>query len=665
MVRFAFKHGLRFIQNNLAFTLCKRLFNGKIQFEDKEGQNTALSEEEIYGKWQSGEWQIDEASLGSASHVFFTTTPKDLKAYTEEQQAEAKRKHQYLVSLKASFALEESRFVSTPDRLQPLIEAAAVAQADPNPPSPSAVWRWWKVWIPTQCITKLISDRSRAGRRSDELQRSVFDEAVAKVFLTRQKKPGKAVVDEVAKIVERMNKNVPEASRVVAPSESTIYRWLNRLYYRLVIQAREGKVVSDRELRSAMGGVKVTKILERVELDHTPLDILLICKITRLILGRPWLTLAVCRHSRMIVGFYLSFHTPSATSVLHCLRQVIMPKTEILSRFPSVQGPWPARGIPDLAAVDNGMDLHADAVDAITLEQGIELHYMAAKMPELKGAIERLIGTVSRDLIHSLPGTTFSNPEKRGTYESEKEAAIDITALTEILVKWIVDCYHKQPHQGLSGRTPLQVWLEGEAKRIIELPAFPRQLDLIIGHSATRRLFHYGLEYDNLRYNSPLLQSLREYQEETLDLRIRAFDDDVSRIAVLHPHRDEYFDVAAVDTDYVSGLNRHVHKLVCEDVRRRFTDEWTNEHLRQVKAEIQAIVDKAIADKKTAKRKGSARARALDSEAVIRGEVEADSLSCAKTSKRPERTKAPAVEKDIGEELPSFAEAVLGQETSS
>jgi putative transposase len=656
MVRFAFRRGLRFLQQTKSYTLVKRLFNGKLQFEDAAGETVVLTEDEIYSKWQTGQWHIDEASLGIASSIFFTTTPKDLRAYSEEQQAEAKKKQGYLVSIRERFALQRSRFVSTPERLQPLIDAVAAEQSDSNPPTPSTIWRWWTVWSPTQCATRLITDRSRAGRRVDEVQRSVFDEAVAEVFLTKQKKPGKAVVDRVRSIVDEMNRNVPEADQVVAPSQATIYRWLNQLHYRLVSQAREGKVATERQLRSAMTGVRVTKILERVELDHTPLDIIVICKSTRLILGRPWLTVAICRHSRMVLGFYLSFHAPSATSVLCCLRQIIMPKTELLARFPSVQGPWPARGIPDALAVDNGMDLHAHAVDAVSVEMGIELLYMPSHMPWFKAAIERYLRTVSHDLIHTLPGTTFFNPEHRGDYPSEAEAALDLTALTEILLKWFVDYYNKRPHKGLAGRTPLQVWQDGEDQRRIELPAYPRQLELIIGHAASRSLFHYGIEYETLRYNSPLLQSLRDDRDGTQILKIRAFDEDVSRISVLHPQRGEYFDVPAVNLDYASGMNRHVHRLVCAEVRRRFSDEVTNERLRQVKAEIQAMVDAAIKDKKTANRKASARARALDSEAVFRGEAGADSLGRAMGADRGRRAAPKVVASDDGA-VPSYPEA--------
>jgi putative transposase len=482
----------------------------------------------------------------------------------------------------------------------------------------------------------------------------LFEEAVCEVFLTPQKMPGKAVVEAVQEKVRRINMGVPEADRIKPVSTATIYRWLSSLHHAVVKRARDGQAATEKELRSVVGGVKVDKILERVELDHTPLDILVICELTLLILGRPWLTLAIDRFSRMILGFYISFHAPSATSVLHCLRMCIMPKDDILGSMSAVNGPWPARGVPDNLVVDNGMDLHADAVDDACLEMGVNVQYCGVAKPEMKGAIERAIGTVNRTLIHTLPGTTFSNVERRGDYDSEKHAALDIKVLTQVLVKWIVDDYHKTPHRGLAGRTPLAVWQQGEANRIIELPAYPRQLDMIVGHSATRTLFHYGVEYANLQYNSPLLQSIRQREGGAPKLQIRAFEHDVGYIAVFDPHLDEFIDVPAVRLDYASGLNRHVHLLICSETRKRFGDQWTYEQLREVKREIQAIVDAAVRAKKAGTRKAAAAATLTDSEQVFERAADA-ALGRACVVNEVEPAPPETLDPGLDDELPVFS----------
>lgn len=653
MVRFAFKKGLRFIQKTSCFTLLKRLANGNFQLEDQKGEISSLTESQIHTRWSTGEWQIDEESLGTSSNVFYYSAPRDLRTLPEADQAIAVRKFKYLNGIQRLFGIDQSVVVSSPQKLEPKIAAIATELADPAPPSPLTVWRWLKKYSATQCITKLGPQHHKAGRRSDAIQRSIFDEVVAEVFLTPQKRPKKTVVESVGRKIARLNQGLTENQRVSEPSPASIYRWLKQLNYQVVSNARNGRVATSKELRSVTGTVKVTRILQRIELDHTPCDVIVICKLTRLILGRPWITLAIDRFSRMVVGFYISFHAPSQTSVLYAMRMMIMPKDAILARFPDVKCPWPARGLPDTIVSDNGMELHGNTVESVCLEMGINLHYCGVAHPEMKGAIERAIGTVNRGLIHSLPGTTFSNVKQRGNYDSESHAAIDIEVLTHVLVKWIVDQYHNQPHRGLKGRTPLQVWQESERSTVIELPAFPRQLETIVGIDDTRTLFHYGIEHDNLFYNSPLLQTLKEKVEGTRILQLRAFEHDVSYIAVFHPDLKEFIDVPAVDQEYACGVNRHVHQLVCAETRKRFTDKWTKEQLLIVKEEIQAIVDEAIRAKKVATRKKVATLTLTDSEQVIHGES-TEALKRATIPVDPTPKPSTRIATESGDSLPTF-----------
>jgi putative transposase len=661
MVRFSFKKGLRFLQQTRGWTLVRRLASGKFQLEDDAGELTNLEEPELHRRWVGGEWQIDEESLGASKNVFYFTTPKDLKSLPEDEQKDVKRKADYLNGILRLFKQEGQPFVSSHEKLAPKIRAVALELEDAQPPSPETVWRWWSRFAVTKCITKLQDGRRNSGRTYDATQRSLFDEAVAEVFLTPQKKPGKAVVEAVRTKVKRVTQGLDASEHIAVPSPATIYRWLKSLYYQITQNARQGKVATAKELRSAVDGVNVKKILERVEIDHTPVDLMIICKLTRLVLGRPWLTLAIDRRSRMVQGFYISFHAPSSTSVLYCLRMLMLPKDQILAKYPGIKGPWPARGIPECIVCDNGMELHANAVEVICQEMGIELTYCGVAHPEMKGAIERMFRTVNQGLVHMLPGTTFSNVEQRGDYASEKHAAIDLEVFVHLLVKWIADVYHKTPHRGLLGRTPLEVWQEEESNCVIELPAYPKQLDTIVGHAASRTLFHYGVEYDNLRYNSPLLQIIRQRAGGNPEVHLRGFEHDVGYITVLDPQLDEFIEVPAVRSDYAAGLNAYVHHLCVAEVRKRFGNEWAADQLLAVKAEIQVIVDEAVLAHKTATRKAGATVLLHDSEQILGTQDE----SPLQRARKPVNTAAavlPDLDPGADDELPSFKRTERNQE---
>lgn len=659
MVRFTFRQGLQFIAGLCIWTLTRRTATNKLVFQNETtDEHEVLADTEVYERWEDGRWLVKESSIGAGRSLVYQSTPQDMQSLPERYRAGAERKLDYVRQVQLAFEKDGLPVKCDVVRLDNEIAKVAEVRSDPEPPEWSTWWRWWRRFSATKCVSKLVDRRRHNQRRRIPEALSIFEEVISEVFLTRQKNPAKAVVDGVKERYARMNKSLEAKDHLKAPSPATIYRWLNALNYRVVLQAREGKKLSDRELRAAIGSVKVSRILERVEIDHTPVDLLVVCETTRMVLGRPWLTLAIDRRSRMICGFYIGFHAPSASSVLYCLRMAILPKSSVLKGIEGLKNPWTVRGMPASVVADNGMDLHAKSLETFCLEGLIELIYCGAAHPELKGAIERMFRTLSADLFHSLPGTVFSNVIDRADYQSEKQAAIDLKTLTRILIKWIVDVYHCTPHRGLNGKTPLQVWQEDEMAMSFELPAYPRQFDLMVGHSATRTLFHYGVEYDCINYNSALLQTFGDLHEKRQVLELRVYDHDVSYIDVLDAKTDEFVRVPAVDQDYCAGLNRETHAMVRQLVRSRFKDEWTQQQLRDAKAEIQTMVAEALRAHKAGKRKERAAKRMHDSEEVL-GTRPTPSLDAAQQPSAVDLENAEDGElHDVLDHLPQFGTAV-------
>ena len=599
------------------WTLEKVNSAGLLVFEsqDEHSERRALSPKDVHTAWLRGKWVIDAESLGPGADLVWHTTPATLDSLPAEQRETASTRLTILTALRAHLGASGDRMHCSPKIITEWMRQYAVDSGLERPPHWSTVWRWWKRFSHTQCATTL-ANAPRTGRRISGAQYAIFQEIVDEVYLRDQKLPSKAVVEEIDRFYLSLRR--AHGNEIfVKPSQATIYRWLAKLNHAVVFAAREGKAASARALTEVTGTVKVSSILERYEIDHTPVDVLLVCELTGMVLGRPWLTLVVDRRSRMIAGFYISFHAPSASSVMYALRQAILTKDDLLDSIPDTRNPWPVRGCPQRVVADNGMDLHSDAVESFCLEALIELFYAGVAHPEMKGGIERLFRTVAEDLFHQLPGTVFSSVEERGDYPSESRAALTLQTFTQVLVRWIVDVYHCTPHRGLQGRTPLFVWQEQESSIGFDLPAFPRQLDLMVGHTASRTVFKYGVDYDCVRYSSTQLLAMARPNAERPIVSIKTYDDTISHIDVLDPLTNEYVRVPAIDLEYASGINRHVHSLIRAEVRRRFNDEETRENRLAVKAEIQAIVRAAIQAKKTNDRKRSAALRLADSEAVL------------------------------------------------
>ncbi len=647
MIRFAFRKGLRFVEEGRrTWTLLKRLVTGKIQLEDEQGEVRNVEMGELHQQWLDGKLTIDEASLSASSNVFYLATPRDLNTYDQRNQDLAKYRHDYLSRL----ANKPEGFVFTPKKLKPILAEIARELGHEKPPAVSTVYRWWCRYRVTKCVTKLTDGRLNAGRKKNDAAYTLFEECLYEVYLTEQKDQGKAVIEALENKVKRANHDLTEDRHIKMPSPATIYRWLKGLQQQLVQRARLGKKAAEKEFRAALKKLKVTRILERIEIDHTPLDLIIVDKTTWLPLGRPWLTLAIDRYSRMIMGFYISFHAPSSFSILQCLKRAILPKDKWLARFPDIKESWPARGIPEMIACDNGMDLHADAFEEICREMGIQILYTPAGHPYLKGAIERMFRTVNQGLIHHMPGTVFSNVHERGDYPSEDIACIDLETLTHLLTKWVVEVYHRTPHRGM-GVSPLAKWAEAEQKTIIELPAYHQHLDVLVGIPTTRTLFHYGVEFDCLRYNSPELQLLRARVGGTPEVSLKCYEDDVGYIHVYDDVMKEYIRVPAVDAEYANGVSRYMHLLIRQYTKKKYGQEWTEAQIVESKREIQAIVTDALTDKKMGTRKKAAVIQMLDSEDVLNDE---DALSRARqpasdTSQAPEM-----LDPGLDDELPDF-----------
>lgn len=652
MIRFTFKRGLVFLEGQCRWQLVRRLPSGKLQFEAEDGELLNLTDADALQRWHKQQWIIDEASLGVLADALYLATPRDLATFPKRHQDIARLRFAYLQHV------NPAANPYCPERWQRMIEAAARKMGETKVPAASTVQQWWRRYRLTKDIIQLIPHRcSNCGPRGAD-QYALFEEIVAQIYLNNQQLPKSAVVDEVFRRAAAINKERPAEDRLRPPGRSTIYRWLDFLRQDILDAARLGADAARVKYRVALGGLKVDSILERIEIDHTPIDLIVVDRLTFLPLGRPWLTLAKDKASRMVVGFYISLNAPSGHSVLQCLRRAILPKADWLARFPDIKGVWPAHGIPDLLAVDNGMDLHSDALEKSCQEMGIQILFCGARTPEHKGSVERFFRTLNMGLIHRLPGTVFSNVDQRGDYPAEELAVIDMEALVHLITKWIVEVYNVTLHRGI-GTTPLQKWTELAAQRPIDLPLYPQELEVIIGIPARRTLFHYGLELEGLHYNSQQLQEIRRRAGENIVLDLKFYEDTVGHIHVYDPYAKEYLQVPAVAAEYAAKFPRDIHRLVREQARRRFGDSYSVTQMLDARSEIEAIVRQAIADKKMAQRKGGARMLMHDSESVLNAH---DPLEAARRPTRlPKVQPPPELPDGLDDDLPQFPSITGGK----
>ncbi len=308
MLRFSFKRGMVFIDGQVRWEMLRRLPNNKIQLESDNGELLNLADAELLSRWMGQAWVIDESKLASMKDALYLTTPRDLSTFSEKQQQEARKRMSYLEVVKPESAPYNV------DRWQTLINAAAERVGDPTPPCSSTVANWWRKYRRTKSILSLVSHSTRSAGPRRKRQHEIFEDVISSVYLTTQKLPVTAVVEEISRRVQAINNGLSAEEQIKPPGRGTIYRWMEYLRVDLVDAKRHGVEMARLKYRASLGTVKVGSVLERIEIDHTPFDLIVIDSLTKLPLGRPWLTLAIDTYSRMVMGFYVSFNAPSGYS---------------------------------------------------------------------------------------------------------------------------------------------------------------------------------------------------------------------------------------------------------------------------------------------------------------------------------------------------------------
>ena len=387
-------------------------------------------------------------------------------------------------------------------------------------------------------LTSLIPQRPNGGKGKPRLfqnQESLIEQVIDKLYLNNQKlKP--------ARIIEEIRKQSFEQN-IITPSEATIRRRICKIPL-VKLQKREEDSTS---LLPIVGNFpKVDYPLSVVQIDHTLVDIILVDPIDRLPIGRPYLTIAIDVYSRCIAGFILSLEAPSATSVGLCLTHIAMDKEPWLA-INNIDASWSIHGKPNIIYVDNGSDFHSTALTRGCLQHGIQIEYRPLGKAHYGGIIERVIGTLMQ-LIHTLPGTTFSNVTERGTYPSDTKACLTLQELERWLTISITKYYHVRLHKG-TNETPMQRYKNGlelmrQNKQTLYRPQNGKAFLIDFLPISYRKLRRDGFMLDHITYYSNTLRPLIAERERYGKFLIRRDPRDLSRIYVDLPDQQGYLEVS-------------------------------------------------------------------------------------------------------------------------
>ena len=410
------------------------------------------------------------------------------------------------------------------------------------------LYRWLNRFKASGQRSALLPDNPNGGRGQSRLSDAVetlLSASIEDHYLTAQK-------PSVAATYQELRRRCRQAD-VKAPHVNTLRARIAGIAGPVRLGRREGARAAHDRYDPVTGSFpNADWPLAVIQIDHTPADVLVVDDRQRLPIGRPTLTVAIDVFSRGVAGFYLALDPPCALSVGLCLARAILPKETWLARH-GIDAPWPIGGLMDCVHVDNAPEFRGAMLQRACAEYGIDLHWRPVGRPHCGGHIERLCGTLNQ-AIHTLPGTTFSNPAARGDYPSEQKAAMTLDELERWLAVYITQVYHQKLHHGI-GMSPLKKYEQGilgNPERLgggrRPLPADPERLRLDFLPYVERTVQPYGLRIDEIYYYHDVLKPWIRAARPGVTCGPRTFvvrrdPRDISTVFFFDPELNQYFPI--------------------------------------------------------------------------------------------------------------------------
>ncbi len=505
----------------------------------------------------------EPAASSTPSESTVTGISATFDSFPDELKNEALHRLKYLQWI-------EARLIGgwTEKNISPLlVEAASILP--PPVPNWRTLARWRKNYIQQgKKIIALIPRHQAKGNSQSRLPLSdeiFFEEAVHKYLVDEE--PSIASSYQLYKSkVELENKTIVQ-NPIKILSYKAFYDRIKMLPAYQVMKCRKGLHLANAQFKAIGSHKRPTRIMERVEIDHTPLDLILLDDELLVPLGRPCLTLLIDCYSHCVVGFNLNFNQPGYESVRNALLNSIPQKNYIKDKYPVIEHEWPCYGKPETLVVDNGVEFWSNSLEQACLELGINIQYNPVRKPWLKPMIERMFRTINCKLIDPIPGKTFSNYLEKGEYNPEKDAVMRFSVFLEIFHQWIIDIYHYEP-DSRHRYIPILSWQYGfdrlpPAKVTGEDMA---KLEVILSLCIRCKHTRGGVEHLYLRYDSEEFASYRMKYPSKTDgkqyVLVKLNPRDISYVYVFIDKIGEYIRVPCVDSEgYTRGLSLQAHKI--------------------------------------------------------------------------------------------------------
>lgn len=336
-------------------------------------------------------------------------------------------------------------------------------------PSPKTLLRWIVRYERGGCSPLALFRRRRQSRLISAEPHETREKLLGKCVLLYHDRNRPTMEMIVKQTVDAFRSTNEERVRkglvfLQTPSASTIRRRIRTLDPYATCVQRYGADAARKKFRPYFNGVSTLMPLERVEMDEWRIDLMTILEEAgafddapgtlrdQFCVGRRWLYAAIDVTTRCIVSMRLC-ETPNPADAIRALELITIDKSGI-SDAAGCESRWSQYGGIGSIVTDQGAAFISGDFKTAVTDLGTSIEHAPAGLAEMRATIERVFRTYSIELMPWFTGRTFSNVVERGDYPSMALAVFSDDELTEILLRYVVDCYHNSPHGGLGGETP-------------------------------------------------------------------------------------------------------------------------------------------------------------------------------------------------------------------
>ncbi|SRR6266508_2792493 len=357
--------------------------------------------------------------------------------------------------------------------------------AEPGAVPDRTIRRWLARWHTADQIygcgyVGLLPKWSQRGNRERKLPEatvSLMDDIVAADYETLKQKRKFAVYVALVRACEERG--------LVAPSYKTFTKAANRRPRQEQIAKRQGPRAGvqaapfywELSLTTPRHG---DRPFELGHLDHTQLDVELVCSRTGRNLGRPWVTFLSDAFSRRLLAVCLTFDPPSYRACMLALRECVRRHQRL----------------PEAVVVDGGPEFQSVYFETLLARYGCAKKTRPGGRPRFGSVCERLFGTTNTRFVHTLAGNTQLvrlGRQVTRAVNPKRLALWTLGALARRLSEWAYDVYDSLDHQAL-GQSPGEAFASGlqvggqRPQRHIPYDEHFRMLTLPTTHRGTAKL---------------------------------------------------------------------------------------------------------------------------------------------------------------------------------